>query len=44
MELDYYGLKLACVYSISHNSHNSHSPSTKIPFQRNIHYACNFGA
>jgi len=36
MELDYYGLKLPRVYSIGHNSHYSHSPSTKIPFQRNI--------
>jgi hypothetical protein len=43
MELDYYGLKLARVYSIGHNSHYSHSPTTKIPFQCNIHYACNFG-
>lgn len=44
MELDYYGVKFARVYSIGHNSHYSHSTSPKIPFQCNINSACNFGA
>jgi hypothetical protein len=38
------GLQIKSLFVTKRWGHNSHSPSTKIPFQRNIHYAYNFGA